>query len=192
MLKLQYFGHLTQIFDSLEKTLMLGKIEGKRRRGWQRMNWLDSITYSMDMNLSKLWEIVKDREPWCVQSTGSQRVRHDLASEQQQIKWMYFSTNPTSSSFSSFLPFLWGRDCYLYFRLLGILSFFRNFPGSHQVFFFFLSHEIQLYLHNVGFMSSYYYFTGSTKTSLLPVKGKRQRRKEEEATALKIKTGITF
>ena len=63
-LKRQYFGHLMQRADSLEKTLMLGKIEGKRRRGWQRIRWLDSLTDSMDMNLSKLREIVKDREAW--------------------------------------------------------------------------------------------------------------------------------
>jgi len=100
MLKLQYSGHLMRRANSMEKTLFLGKIEGKRGSEWQRIRWLDSITDSMDMNLSKLQEIVEDRG--AQQSMRSQRIGHDLATEQQHRQTSYIQRNKEKND--KFLP----------------------------------------------------------------------------------------
>ena len=98
-LKLQYFCHLMQRADSLEKTLMVEKSEGKRRMGWQRMRWLDSINDSTVINWSKCWETVKDGEPGMLQSMGALRVRHHLAAE-QQIIYYFLSLREMINHFS--------------------------------------------------------------------------------------------
>ena len=92
-LKLQYFAHLIWRIDLLEKTLRLGKIEGRRRRGWQRMRWLDDITNWMDMSLSNIWELVMDREPRHVGVHGVTKIRHDWATE---LNWLRSSVSGQS------------------------------------------------------------------------------------------------
>ena len=97
-LKLHYFGHLMRRVDSLEKTLMLGGIGGRRKRGRQRMRWLDGITYSMNVSLSELHELVMDREAWRAAIHGAQRVRHDWVTELNWTELRLFFNSSTSDS----------------------------------------------------------------------------------------------